>query len=65
VPCCSVNVLVSDLCQYNRRHNAVNYAVFEAVRAVAVGLVLLGDWAIKATQTPRYTSTAPTPLICC
>jgi hypothetical protein len=29
--------------EYNRRHNAVNFAVFEAVRAVAVGPVLLGD----------------------
>jgi hypothetical protein len=29
--------------EYNRRHNAVNHAVFEAVSAVAVGPVILGD----------------------
>jgi len=29
--------------EYNKRHNAVNYALYEAITAVAVGPILLGD----------------------
>jgi hypothetical protein len=42
--------------EYNRRHNSVNYSAFEAVRAVAVGSVLLGDKG-QPQQTAHLNST--------
>eukprot|EP00962_Isochrysis_galbana_P020541 scaffold6008_cov118-Isochrysis_galbana.AAC.6 len=52
--------------EYNKRHNVVNYAVYEAISAVAVGAVLLGDKGAPQaylkpplTSTPRTSSTSP------